>query len=130
MELEDDLRKLRFNEAPAALRARILRDARDARQASLLPPWFIALERHWLYPGRRPAAATLVAWLIIASLRFGTPASLAADSHAISTLNEDQLVQFERDNARLLAELESSNFTPATLPQPASLHRESLPPRS
>lgn len=126
MELEDDLRKLRLGGAPAALRARILREARTHPRSSLVPPWFAALERHWLYPGRVPVMALAAAWLVIASLRFATPATLLpGESHLVPLTNQD-LARFEYQRGELLTtlrELEDEPLFPSRQPN-------LLPPRS
>jgi hypothetical protein len=130
MELENDLRNLRLSGAPIELRARVLRDARTAPRTSLLPPWLAALEQHWLYLGRAPAIVVVAAWLVIASLRFSTPASLLPESHVVSTLDEDQLAQLEYEDARSLAELEHDDLSPSPIPARQQPFPVWLPPRS
>jgi len=125
MEFENDLRKLRWNAPPAGLRAHVLRDARAASRARLIPPWFATLERHWLYPGRAPVTALVVVWLVILSFRFTTPASLLPGSLTTVHLSEEDMARIEFQRAQLFAELrrdesESSSLPPSTV----------LPPRS
>jgi hypothetical protein len=122
MELEPELRDLRWATAPPALRQRILRDARAARRPSLVPPWLAAVERHWLYPGRTPAVAIVVAWLLIASLRFTTPVSSPPFGGPIPHLTDEDMARIEMDRTRLLAELRRVEDEPANAaPQPALL---------
>lgn len=125
MEFEDDLRKLRWTAPAPGLRGRILRDARHAARARFIPPWFAALERHWLYPGRAPAMALIVVWLLIASFRFTTPASLLPHSISSLHLSDDDLARIEFQRAQLLAELRRDESEPPSLPP-----LNALPPRS
>jgi hypothetical protein len=122
MELEDDLKRLRFAEAPTALRRRILHAAEAAaRPRSLVPPWIAAIERHWLYPGRKPALALALAWLLIASLRFSTPARLLPGGGRAVPLTQQDIARFEYQRGELLAalrELENEPPSPPNQPNP------------
>jgi hypothetical protein len=125
MEFEHDLKKLRWAAPRPGLRTRILRDARTAAQTRVGPPWFTALERHWLYPGRVPVAAVVALWLLIASFCFTTPASLLPGSPFLSPLSEDDLVRIESERARLFAELCRNEADAPSLPP-----SDHLPPQS
>jgi len=106
MELENDLRKLRWNAPPGDLRARILRDAHaGGSRTRIILPWLATIERHWLYPGRVPATALLVAWLVIVSFRFTTPESLLPVSGPMRRLTDEDLARIESQRAQLFAEL-------------------------
>lgn len=123
MELENDLRALRFAAPPVGLRARILRDARQPVRSTLIPPWFATIERHWLYPGCAPATALVLVWLVIASLRFTTPTALFPTSASTIHINPDDFARLEIERSRILAELQADQPRP---PDPLLI----LPPRS
>jgi hypothetical protein len=123
MELEDDLRKLRWGAPPPELRGRVLRDARAAGRVRLVPPWFASLECHWLYPGRIPAAAVVALWLVILSLRVTTPVSLLPGP--VSHLSDADMARIEIQRAELLAALREDDFAPRQPPQPGRLSPQS-----
>jgi hypothetical protein len=123
MEFEDDLRKLRWAVPPPDLRGRVLRDARAAGRMRLVPPWFASLERHWLYPGRIPAAAVVAVWIVILSLRVTTPVSFLPGP--VSHLSDEDMARIEIQSAELLAALREDDFAPRQPPQPGL-----FPPRS
>jgi hypothetical protein len=125
MEFETDLQKLRWAAPPPGLRTRVLREAREGVRARSVAPWFAALERHWLYPGRVPAMALVLVWLVIVSFRFTTPASLLPGVGSYSHLSEDDLVRIEFQRAQLFAELRRDE---ADFSSPPSTNL--LPPRS
>jgi hypothetical protein len=127
MELEDDLRRLRWTGPPPDLRGRVLREARAPSRSRLVPPWFAALERHWLYPGRWAAGAVAAAWILILSLRVATPAYLLPDPKSLSRLTPEDMARYEVQRAQLMAELRDlfnesapaeSDMVPRTNPLP------------
>lgn len=131
MELEDELRQMRLATAPASLRSRVLRDALEATRTRVVPPWFAVLERHWLYPGRGPVTALVVLWLVIASLRFTTPASLLPGTMSGIHLSDDDLARIEVQRAQLFAELRRCDDDASALPPREPLQQPGvLPPRS
>jgi hypothetical protein len=130
MELEDDLRRLRWANPPPELRARILREARAPSRSRLIPPWFAALERHWLYPGRLAAGALATAWILIISLRAATPAYLLPNPKSLSHLSEEDMARYEVQHAQLMAELHDLIDAPESTDPNAAQRTNVLPTRS
>jgi hypothetical protein len=106
MDFEDELRKLNWSLPQTTLRVRVLRDAHAARRSSrIIPPWFAAFERHWLYPGRIPTGTLVAAWLLILLLRVSTPASLLPHGGPIRPLSREDFARLRLERAQLFVEL-------------------------